>query len=141
MSLHRMGLSGDNPRHQRDYLCSRHSSFRGETRIPALRSLLGVFQKIEKLAQVDFVEPTPPAKLYQVVAALKESIEDVGFDVTVRITLSNRPAARWTVSFEVLWVTCGSCVSTVDGALRTVEWPSVKMCGVFVGRVGPVRFL
>ena len=65
-----------------------------------------------ELAQVDFEEPTPPATPDQAVAALKESIEDVGFDVTVRMAPSNRPAAQWTVSFEVLWMTCGSCVST-----------------------------
>jgi len=79
-----------------------------------------------ELAQVDFEEPTPPATLDQAVAALKESIEDVGFDVTVRKAPSNRPAAQWTVTFEVLGMTCGSCVSTVDRALRMVEWPSVK---------------
>ena len=77
-------------------------------------------------AQVDFEEPTPPATLDPAVAALKESIEDVGFDVTVRMAPSNRPAAQWTVPFEVLGMTCGSCVSTVDRALRTVEWFSVK---------------
>ena len=81
-----------------------------------------------KLARVDFVEPTPRATLDQAVAALKESIEDVGFDVTVRMAPSNRPAAQWTVSVEGLGLTCGSCVSTADRALRTVEWPSVRMC-------------
>ena len=79
-----------------------------------------------ELAQVDFEEPTPPATLDQAVAALKEPIEDVGFDVTVRMAPSNRPATQWTVSFAVLWMTCGSCVFAVDRALRTVEWPSVK---------------
>ena len=87
--------------------------------LPALQGVWGVFPKIEELAQVDFKEPTPPAPPDQAVAVLKESIENVGFDVTVRM-------AQWTVSFEVLGMTCGSCVSTVDRALRTVEWPSVK---------------
>ena len=40
-----------------------------------------------ELAQFDFEEPTPSATPDQAVAALKESIENVGFDVTVRMTL------------------------------------------------------
>ena len=81
-----------------------------------------------ELARVDVVEPTPPATLDQAVAALKESIEDVGFEVTVRMAPSNRPAAQWTVSVEDLGMTCGSCVSTADRALRTVKCLSVRMC-------------
>ena len=43
------------------------------------------------------------------------------FDVTVWTAL------HWgSVSFEVLGLTCASCVSTLDRALRAVEWPSVK---------------
>ena len=55
--------------------------------LPALQGLLGVFPKIEELAHVDFKEPTPPATPDQAVAVLKESIENVGFDVTVRMAL------------------------------------------------------
>ena len=53
-------------------------------------------------ARVDVVEPTPPVTPDQAVAALKESIEDVGFEVTVRMAPSNRPAAQCTVSVEDL---------------------------------------
>ena len=40
-----------------------------------------------ELARVDVVAPTPD----QAVAVLKDSIEDVGFEVTVRMAPSNRP--------------------------------------------------
>ena len=93
-----------------------------------------------ELARVDVVEPTPPATPDQAVAALKESIEGVGFEVSVRMAPSNRPAAQWTVSVEDLGMTCGSCVSTADRALRTVEWPSVRMCWCICWQ-GPDRFL
>ena len=92
-----------------------------------------------KLAQVDFVEPTPPVTLGQAVAALKESIEDVGFDVTVRMAPSPLHSGRF--SFEVLGMTCGSCVSTVDRALRTVEWPSVKDVWVTLLESAQIDFL
>ena len=42
-----------------------------------------------KLARVDVVAPIPPATPDQAVAFLKESIEDVGFEVTVRMAHSN----------------------------------------------------
>ena len=44
-----------------------------------------------ELAGVDVVAPTPPTTPDQAVAVLKESIEDVGFGVTVRMAPSNRP--------------------------------------------------
>ena len=52
----------------------------------------------------------------EAVAALKEPIEDVGFEVTVRMAPSNRPVAQCTVSVKDLGMTCGSCVSTAGGA-------------------------
>ena len=49
------------------------------------------------LAQVNVVEPTPPATL-----ALKESIEDFGLKITARTAPSNRLVTQWTVRLRIL---------------------------------------
>ena len=56
------------------------------------------------------------ATLDQAVAALEDSTKYVGFRC-----YCEDGAARWSVSFEVLGMTCGSCVSILDRALRAVE--------------------
>ena len=58
------------------------------------------------------------------------AIEDVGFEVTVRMAPSNRPVAQWTIRLRIwddLWV-----VYVHRG------WSLPSGCaGEFVGRVGP----
>ena len=66
---------------------------------PALWTLELIYQDA---ARADVVEPTPPTTPDKAVAALKETIQDVGFESTARMAHSNRPAAKWTVSVEDL---------------------------------------
>ena len=62
----------------------------------------------------------------EAVAALKEPIEDVGFEVTVRMAPSNRPVAQWTVSVKDLGATATLRRGALVAKLRPTEAASVR---------------
>lgn len=96
---------------------------------------------LAEVARADF--HAPDGDVDPAAEALRQAIEDVGFDVIVKqvtltptSTLEPEPAPvgqsspRVAVTLEVLGMTCGSCASTVETALRAVEWPSVQAVSV-----------
>lgn len=82
---------------------------------------------LAETADVDFMEPVAPKTLVEAIAALKEAVEDAGFDATPQptATLMARSQAKVTAQFEVLGMTCASCSGAVERAARAVSWPAV----------------
>merc|ERR1719329_503685 len=67
--------------------------------------------------------------MIEAIAALKEAIEDAGFEATPQ-SVPQSTAVRGqqknvTAHFEVLGMTCASCSGTVERAARAVSWPMV----------------
>ena len=95
---------------------------------------------LAETATVSLASALQGGELASAAEALRQAIEDVGFEATARpprqalgTKASQLEAPVKVLEFEVLGMTCGSCSATVERALRST--PDVAVAGVEVAEL------